>query len=463
MKKSTVSISLMLACLLLSMPAQARAEGEKQIAEEAYVYAFPMLMNYGTLFAFNVDAGSKEYKGPFNVLTNEARVFTPADTTVVTPNSDTPYSFVTMDLRAEPFVICVPEIEEDRYYSIQIIDMYTFNFGYVGSRTTGNGAGCFAITGPGWKGETPAGIAQTFPSETEFAIALFRTQLFGSKDIENVREIQADYVAQPLSSFLKQPAPPAAPAIAWPTFEKKRTMEEEPFGYLNFLLQFAPSVAAETALRERFATIGIEPGKSFDVSPNSLWTKAELKLAVVEGFEKIEKAREALGRKVNGWSISDFEGSRAGYAGDWTKRAAIADAGIYANDAVEALYPMLLADSEGQKPDGSKGRYTLTFPADGLPPVDAFWSVTMYDGRTQLLVSNPIDRYLINSPMLPDLAKNPDGSLTIHIQKDSPGADAESNWLPAPDGPIYLVMRLYRPKAEALEGKWSPPPLVRVR
>jgi hypothetical protein len=148
-------------------------------------------------------------------------------------------------------------------------------------------------------------------------------------------------------------------------------------------------------------------------------------------------------------------------SGDFVRRAAAAAAGIYGNDAVEALYPLLATDSEGKKPDTSASRYTLTFPAGGLPPVNAFWSVTKYDGKTQLLVSNPLNRYLVNSPMLPGLKKNADGSLTITIQKDSPGADLEANWLPAPDGPIYLVMRLYWPKDSALNGTWKPPALIR--
>jgi hypothetical protein len=155
-------------------------------------------------------------------------------------------------------------------------------------------------------------------------------------------------------------------------------------------------------------------------------------------------------------------GDRSANNGDWELRAAVAMAGIYGNDAAEALYPLLSTDSDGNKPDCSADRYTLTFPAGKLPPVHAFWSVTMYDGKTQLLVANPLDRYLINSPMLPDLKMNEDGSLTLYLQHDSPGADKESNWLPAPAGPIYVVMRLYWPKEEALNGSWQPPAVVRV-
>jgi hypothetical protein len=456
-------IAYLLAAAALLVASPAFAQEERQIAEEAYVYAFPMLMNYGTIYEFNVDRSSPQYKGPFNQIRNEARVFTPADTAIVTPNSDTPYSFLTMDLRAEPMVLCVPEVEKGRYYAVQLVDMYTFNFGYIGSRATGNGAGCYAVAGPDWKGPTPAGVAKVFPSETQFAIAGYRTQLFGPSDMDNVKKIQAGYSVQPLSAFLKQPAPPAAPAIEWPKFDKKLVMEENPFQYLNFLLQFCPPVPEETALRARFAKIGIAPGKPFDVSPESVWAKKDLKPSVAAGMEKIEQRRQSIGKVVNGWHLLDINGSRAGYKGDWTQRAAIALAGIYANDTVEAFYPLLATDSDGKKPDASTGRYTLTFPVGQLPPANAFWSVTMYDGKTQLLVANPLDRYLINSPMLPALKKNANGSLTLYLQKDSPGAEKQSNWLPAPNGPIYVVMRVYWPKPEAFDGTWKPPAVWAVK
>jgi hypothetical protein len=180
------------------------------------------------------------------------------------------------------------------------------------------------------------------------------------------------------------------------------------------------------------------------------------------GLEKIKQTVGKLGKDENGWRVATHGfGDRQAYAGDWALRAAAAMAGIYGNDAVEALYPLLATDSDGKKPDTSSNRYTLTFPAGQLPPVNAFWSVPMYDGKTQLLIENPINRYLINSPMLPDLKKNADGSLTIHLQKDSPGKDQESNWLPAPDGPIYVVMRLNWPKESALNGTWLPPAVQR--
>jgi len=438
----------------------------KQIAEEAFIYGFPLVMNYTVFYEYFVDTSGKDYKAPPNQIYNTARVYTPEDTAVVTPNSDTPYSFVAMDLRAEPFVFCNPEIEKSRYFSVQLIDMYTFNYGYMGSRTTGNGAGCFMITGPNWKGEKPDGIAKVFQSETDFSFAVVRTQLFNPADIENVKKIQAGYRAMTLSKFLNKAAPPPAPKVAWPKIDKQ-SADADPFAYLNFALTLCPPngpAAVEVPMRARFAKIGVEAGKPFPAGALTPDRKAELEAGMKSGLEKIKQQVADLGTDENGWRVATKGfGDRQMYAGNFTLRAAAAMAGIYGNDAVEALYPILATASDGKKPDTSENRYTLTFPAGQLPPANAFWSVTMYDGKTQLLVKNTINRYLINSPMLPNLKKNADGSLTIHIQKDSPGKDEEVNWLPAPNGPAFIVMRVYWPKESALNGTWKPPAVQLVK
>jgi hypothetical protein len=440
----------------------------KDTVKEAYVYAFPMLMNYGVMHAYFVDRNSGQFKVPFNTIYNEARVFTPKDTAVVTPNSDTPYSFVGLDLRAEPIVLCVPAIEKSRYYAVQLVDMYTFNYGYIGSRATGNGAGCYMVAGPDWKGDAPTGIGKLFRSETQLGLAVYRTQLVGPKDMDNVKKIQAGYTVLPLSQFLKQPAPPAAPAVDFPAFTKDDL--KTPFAsYLNFLLQFCPPVDEEKALRAKFATIGIEAGKPFDFAKLSDAHKAEMALGIKEGFDAIEKLKDNIGKDINGWQVGSILGDRAFFNGNFLLRAAAAMAGIYGNSAVEAVYPLAKNDGEGQPLDGSKNNYTITFAPGEMPPVNAFWSVTMYDGKTQLLIDNPINRYLINSPMLPAMKKNPDGSLTLYVQKDSPGKARESNWLPAPNGPIYMVMRLYWPKETPPsvlppgEGTWKPPVIVSAK
>ncbi len=215
-------------------------------------------------------------------------------------------------------------------------------------------------------------------------------------------------------------------------------------------------------MRAEFAKIGIVAGTPFDAAALPPMQMEGLLEGVKRGMEKIHRAAAAMGKDINGWRIMTGTLDRAGYHGDWLARAAVAAAGVYANDSAEAMYPMTRADADGAALDGGKRRYTLTFPPGQLPPVNAFWSVTMYDGKTQLLVENPIHRYLINSPMLPDLKHNGDGSLTISIQKDSPGKQREANWLPAPDGPIYLVMRLCWPKDEAIDGAWKPPAVKTV-
>ena len=437
-----------------------RIEGY-ETAKQAYIYAFPMIAAYKAMYEFNIDKNSSQYKGPFNTVLSDARVFTPKDTAIVTPNSDTPYSMLQVDLRAEPIVFCVPAVDKYRYYSVQLTDMYSFNYGYVGSRATGNAAGCYMIAGPGWKGDKPDGIAKIFNSETQFGLVIFRTQLFNAADIDNVRKIQAQYTAQPLSAYLKQPAPPALPLPNFPAFDDD-AFKLKAFSYLNFLLQFAPPVPAETELRAKFARIGVGPGLAYEL-PKIGEAKVATELGIKEGYEAIEKQRSEIGKEVNGWRVGAAFGDRAFFNGNYTLRAAAALAGIYGNDAVEAMYPLATADSTGAKLDGSKSSYTLTFPAGDYPPVNAFWSVTMYDGKTQLLIENPINRYLINSPMLPEMKKNADGSLTIYIQNKSPGKDKEANWLPAPDGPIYMVMRLYWPKDQALNGTWKPAPIVRVQ
>ncbi|MET3353998.1 UNVERIFIED_ORG: hypothetical protein ABID33_001904 [Xanthobacter viscosus] len=434
----------------------------KDIAEAAFIYGLPMVMNYGVMYEYVVDRNSGQFKAPFNEIYNEARVFTYQDTSVPTPNSDTPYSLAWLDLRAEPVVISVPAVDPKRYYSVQLVDGNTFNYGYIGSRSTGNDAGDFLVVGPRWTGETPPGIRKVFRATTDFALTIFRTQLFDAADIDNVKKVQAGYQLRPLSTFLGKAAPPAAPVPDFPKFTKDLARTEF-FEFLDFALQFAPALPEEREIRAQLATIGVGPGKSFDFKTLSLEDKAEVLLGLKEGQRKVTEAVAAFGTNFNGWRVGSIAGDADFFKQDWLLRAVGAQAGIYGNDAVEATYPMTRLDADGQTLDGSKHNYTLTFPADGLPPVNAFWSVTMYDGVNQLLIKNPIDRYLVNSPMLPNLKRNADGSITLYIQNKSPGPDKESNWLPAPDGPIYLVMRLYWPKEAppsilpAGKGTWQPP------
>ncbi len=436
-----------------------------EIAEEGFIFGLPLVMNYGVMYEFSVDRTSGQYKGPFNSLFNDAQVFTYKDTAVPTPNSDTPYSMFWADLRAEPIVVSVPAVDPKRYYSVQLCDGSTYNYGYIGSRATGSEAGDYLVVGPDWKGETPPGMRKVFRSGTQFSLLIFRTQLFDASDIDGVKKVQAGYKAQPLSSFLKRPAPAPAPAIDFPKFSKELAKLEF-FEFLDFALQFVPPAPNEAAIRARLASIGVGPGKTFNFRDLSLEDKAEVLIGLKLGDRKVDEAVANAGARVNGWQVSGLPGDSAHYNGNWLMRATAARAGIYGNDPEEATYPLTRNDANGGTLDGSAHNYTLTFAAGDLPPVNSFWSLTMYDGKTQLLIENPIGRYLINSPMLPSLKTNPDGSVTLYIQNKSPGADKEANWLPAPNGPIYLVMRLYWPKTTppsilpAGSGTWRPPGVV---
>ncbi|HEV7318086.1 MAG TPA: DUF1254 domain-containing protein [Ensifer sp.] len=434
----------------------------RAIAKEAYTYGFPLVDNYRIQHSYFVDRGNPEFKSGWNILNNTARVYTPDDKAIQTPNSDTPYSFLGADLRAEPLVLAVPAIEKERYYSLQFIDMYTFNFAYVGNRSTGSEAGRFLLAGPNWKGETPPGIKAVIRSETEFAFVLYRTQLFNPADIENVKKVQAGYTVEPLSSFLGQAAPAAAPAVdfAKPLSAADEKTSPEFFKILNFVLGFCPTNPSETDLMERFAKINVGGGKSFDFEtfPKEMQQAIEGGIADAwAAFKEFKETELDTGKRTS----ADSFGTREYLNGRYLDRMSGAVLGIYGNSKDEAIYPAYFT-SDDKKPLSGENRYTLRFEPGQLPPVNAFWSLTLYQLPASLLYANPLNRYLINSPMLADLKKDADGGVTLYVQNESPGADKEANWLPAPTGPFFMAMRLYWPKADALDGKWKAPALHHV-
>lgn len=435
----------------------------RAIAKEAYIYGYPMVDSYRIQNAYFVDSHNPEYKAPWNQIRNMPRVFTAEDKAVQTPNSDTPYSMLGIDLRAEPIVLTVPEIAKDRYFSIQLIDLYTFNFDYIGSRATGNDGGSFLIAGPNWQGETPSGITKVIRSETELVLAVYRTQLFNPADLDNVKQVQAGYQAQPLSAFLGQPVPAAAPSIDFiqPLTPETQKTSIEFFNILNFVLQFCPTVPSEQELMARFAKINVGAGMTLDVDTLS----PEVKTAIAQGmadawaeFTALKEQQIDTGKVTPG----DLFGTREYLKNNYLYRMAAAVLGIFGNSKQEAMYPIYSVDADGQPLNGTN-RYTLHFAPDQFPPVNAFWSMTMYKLPESLLVANPLNRYLLNSPMLSRFKRDADGGLTFYIQHESPGADLEANWLPAPQGSFVCFMRLYWPKPEALEGTWKPPAMQQVK
>ncbi|BBC03307.1 hypothetical protein M2192_005181 [Bradyrhizobium elkanii USDA 61] len=292
----------------------------KDIAEAGFIYGLPMVMAYGVMNQYAVDKSSGQYKAPFNTLFNEARVFTYEDTAVITPNSDTPYSFAWLDLRAEPIVFSVPAIDPKRYYALQLNDLNTYNFGYVGTRATGSDAGSYMVVGPRWTGVTPAGIKKVFRSTTDFCLALFRTQLFDPADIEAVKKVQAGYKAQPLSSFLNQPPPAPAPALSFPKFEKD-LVRTEFFEYLDFALQFAPALPEDRWIREQLARIGVGPlpqpvagGQSRDPARHE-GRRAQGhrgRSNPRQGYQRLARRRVVRRCRILSWRLAPARGSSEG-------------------------------------------------------------------------------------------------------------------------------------------------------
>ena len=454
----------------------------KAIAKEAYIYAYPMVDAYRIEYAYFIDKTNPEYKGPANKLINMAHVFTSKDKAVQTPNSDTPYSMAGLDLRTEPMMLTIPKIEGNRYFSFQLVDLYTHNFDYIGSRTTGNDGGVFMIAGPNWKGETPEGVTKVFHSETELILIIGRTQLFNKDDLNNVKKIQEGYVLQPLSEYLGTTAPENLKSIDYqtqltPELEKKSfetfnilpplssELEKksiETFNILNFLLQFCPTVPSEKVLMAKFNKIGIGAGMKIDTTQLSTEVITAMKEGIHEAWtEDFAKLKQQIdeGKVTSG----NLFGTREYLQNNYLYRMGAAVLGIFGNSKQEAMYPVYTIDANGQKLNGADNNYTVHFNADELPPVNAFWSLTMYELPSSLLVDNPINRYLLNSPMLPEFKRDKEGGITFYIQNSSPGKDKESNWLPAPKGPFMVVLRLYWPKESALDGTWKNPPMQLVK
>jgi hypothetical protein len=426
-------------------PAEAKA-----IASEAYLYAYPMLYNYKTLFQQAVDPSFPGFIGGFNRFRHYSRGFTPADRDIVTPSNDTPYSWAWLDLRTEPMVVSVPA-SPDRYYVLQWFDLYTHNFAYIGSRATGTEAGDYLFAGPGWSGETPTGVKKVFRAETEIIGTLTRTSWSGSDDHDGLVAMQCQYRIRPLSEYAGGRPPQPAPAFLFPAWDEARANSVGFIDYLNFILQFAPPVASEKATLERFAKIGIGPGRAFDAAALDPAMRDAIEAGVKDGNDKLQAAVAKTTSSVDLFGTREFLGA------DYVMRRALGAAmGLYGNSKEEAYYTAYAVDADKQPLDGAKS-YVLHFSKDQVPTVKFFWSMTMYDLPGRQLVANPISRYAIGS-RTPGFKTNADGSVDIYLQAASPGPDKESNWLPSPaKGPYYMVLRMYGPEGALAEGKWQAP------
>ena len=420
----------------------------KALAQEAYVFAYATVEHDKVLTAIAA-------RLPFNRLYSEPRLLGPQDNKVVSPNNDTFYSRALLDLRGEPVVLQVPAVQ-GRYYSFQLVDMRTDNLDYIGTRATGNQAGRYLIAGPDWQGVVPEGFNAVIRSPSRLVFLLGRTEVKGETDQKEAANVLTGYALQPLSQVIGGAAPEALAPLQLPAYQDtKQGQAQTLFSRFNALAPLHEWTPGERLKLERYAAIGVIPGKAFD-------PPAALNEVIAQGAEagrdQVRTASSQLSVEQQGWFRSPSNVGKFG--DDDLTRAAVAWRYIYANDPVEAVYPMALHDAEGQTLDGTK-TYRLHFPAGQLPPVNAFWSLTLYDGKTQLLAANPIQRYALGDRS-PGLRYDADGGLTLILQTDAPATAQQSNWLPTPQGPFNLLLRLYLPKTEALDGAYQLPTIARV-
>jgi hypothetical protein len=444
-------IALLGLALATASAAQAApsADEARRLAEEAYVFAYATAEHNKVLNAIAA-------KLPYNRLISEPRLLGPEDTRVVSPNNDTFYSRALLDLRGEPMVLHVPEVRE-RYYSFQLVDLRTDNLDYVGTRSTGGGAGRYLIAGPDWQGELPAGFDGLIRSPSRLVFLLGRTEVRGEADLTAAAAVVKGYGLQPLSSALAQPAPTALAPLALPPYQDTKQGKAvslfDSFGELLPLHRWTPGEQARLA---RFAEIGVRAGLPFSPPPA---LAGAISAGAEAGRDKVRRASTAITREQNGWFDSPLEVGQFGE--DDLSRAAVAWRYIYANDAAEAIYPLAMHDGRGQPLRGDTA-YRLRFAPGQLPPVRAFWSLTLYDGKTQLLSANPLKRYSLGDRSS-GLKYDADGGLTLLIQHQAPTEAEQGNWLPAPIGEFNVMLRLYMPQPVALAGGYQLPAIQPVK
>ncbi|MGB3022147.1 MAG: DUF1254 domain-containing protein [Methyloceanibacter sp.] len=457
----------------LSSRAEAAAITEDEahaIGVEAYLYFYSLItMDVTRKQLTNMEPGPGSLGGPMNRFSNIPE-FPAADMRVVVrPNFDTLYSSGWLDLTKEPMVVSVPDTG-GRYYLLPMLDMWTDVFASPGWRTTGTGAGNFLVTPPGWRPDLRQRFVEEFklPDNTQridaptpYVWIIGRTKTDGPADYDAVHKIQDGYKITPLSQWGKTPETPTVkidPSVDMKT-PPKLQVDTMPagkfFAYAAELLKLHPPHITDQPIVARMQRIGIEPGKSFDFDSLDPAVRTALETVPEAAQKLMEWKVPTLARIANNWSMNtDTMGVYGNY---YLKRAIVTQLGLGANLPGDAIYPLNLADKDGKPLDGASN-YTIHFDKADIPPVDAFWSITLYD-PAGFQVANALNRFAVSSWM--PFKYNPDGSLDLYFQNESPGADKEANWLPAPKGPFNLTMRLYAPKSQALTGKWNPPPVTK--
>jgi hypothetical protein len=440
------------------------AQDTYNVARDAYLYAYPLVSMETTMRqATNVPNATAVFmRAPINQFAN-LRTYPKADSKdVVRPNFDTLYSVAWLDLAKEPMVLSVPDTA-GRYYLLQMLDMWSDVFSVVGSRTTGTKAGNYAVTAPGWSGTLPDGMTKIV-APTPAIWILGRTQTNGPADYDNVHKIQNGYKLVPLSQWGKDYAPPQnMPVDASVDDKTPPAVQVNKLDGMTMLTRLAalmskyPPHANDYPILFRMRALGIEPGKPFDAAKLDAATVATINKAARDALEDLPRGMRKMGKLENGWNVlTENVGT---YGTSYRQRAIIALGGLGANLPEDAIYPTAFVDATGEPLSGAN-KYLLHFDKGQTPPANAFWSITMYD-QDGFQIPNPINRFAIGDR--DKLAFNPDGSLDIHVQADSPGADKETNWLPAPkNAPFQPTMRIYSPRYSVVDGTWVPPGFQKV-
>ena len=428
-----------------------REQNAYTLGVQAYIYAFP--------WSYMAEARwtrSAPVDHEANRFDHVRKLEDASHLTGGAPNNDTLYSRAWVYLKDEPVILTVPAIT-DRYHSVEMADFMDDNFAYVGRRATGDEAGNFAIVGPSWKGTLPAGVTPLPPSSTPWAFVLVRTYIKDASDLDAAYAIQDKYKLTPLSQWGNAEVTTPKGADIWQPLDRDADPLNE-WRTINRAMLEIPPAARDADMLQSFGRIGIGPGLDVDAQDTS--TKRGLARAAVDGRRIIVGGFTAgYGQtEVNGWNYPPRATGRLTPTRDWLMRAIQPAAGFVVNDPVEATYLNVSVDGNG-KPLNGKNRYVIRFDKGGEPKVKAFWSVTMYNLKYNL-VANPINRYSIGdrSGMKPDAG----GGLTIYVQKDSPGMEKESNWLPAPDDQFFLILRTYLPADDIIDQTWQPPKITLV-
>ena len=437
------------------------AQEALEIGIEAYIYLYPLVtMDVTRRVLTNVPPGVKPGLGPAGAFSH-FRAFPDAEfKAVVRPNFDTLYSSAWIDVSREPVILSTPEMQ-DRYYLLPIYDMWTDAFAVPGTRTSGNRAGHFAIVLEGWQGTLPEGV-EKIEAPTPYLWIIGRTQTNGPADYAAVHKAQDSYTLTPLSRW---PNPPEAPVFVpdatvdmkTPPMEQVHSMTgKEFFTYAVELMRLHPPHKTDWSQIARRRWIGIRPGERFDWDKLEPQVQEALNKAPEAALKIMHEKLPSLAKVVNGWQLNTD--SMGVYGDYYLKRAIITMIGLGANQAVDAVYPLCLVDADGNPFDGSH-KYQIHFDADQIPPANAFWSFTMYD-EDGFQCANELNRFAIGDRDA--LQFNADGSLDLYFQHENPGKEKVANWLPAPAGRWNLCMRLYAPKMQVLDGRWTPPPVKKV-